>query len=117
LSRFWPSSAVDRAWQTPEERLQAGWIIGVEGCDLLGTNLARRLIKVAVVASGNDDAGAFRTGTPGGFQADARAAADHDDGLAKQFRFAVGGYGCATHETSVRRQIDVVLISIAAGPG
>src|SRR5262245_47937463 len=30
--------------------------------------------------------------TPGGFQPDAGAAADNDDGLAEQFRFAVGCY-------------------------
>jgi hypothetical protein len=37
--------------------------------------------------------GAAETTKPGGFQPYAGAAADDDDGLAEQFRFALGGYG------------------------
>jgi hypothetical protein len=41
-------------------------------------------------------------GSPSGFQPDAGAPADDDDGLAEQFRFAPGGYssGCGGHDSS-----------------
>ena len=45
------------------------------------------------MAAGEDDVGALGPGTASRFQPDARAAADQDDGLSGQFRFAMTGRG------------------------
>ena len=76
-----------------------GRIVGVEGCDALRIELECCLLEAFGIAPGQDDAGALGAGAPGGFQADASAAADDDDGLAAQFRFALNGYasGCSCH--------------------
>jgi hypothetical protein len=79
---------VDRGWEILEERLQGGRIVGVEGGGALHVELARCLLEAFGVAAGEDDAGALGAGSPGRFQPDARAAADHDDGLSEQFRLA-----------------------------
>ena len=47
---------------------------------------ARRWFEAFAIASGEDDAGALGAGTPSGFKAYARTAANDDDGLAEQFR-------------------------------
>jgi hypothetical protein len=49
-------------------------------------------LRCSFIAPGEDEAGALCAGAPGGFQPYAGAAAD-DDGLAEQFKFALGGYG------------------------
>jgi hypothetical protein len=81
---------VDRGWKTLEERLEGGRIVGVEGRGALRGDLARCLFEAFGIAPGEDEAGALGAGSPGGFQPDAGAAADDDDGLAEQFRFALG---------------------------
>jgi hypothetical protein len=43
------------------------------------------LLEAFGIAPGEDDPGALGAGSPGGFQSDAGAAADEDDGLAEQF--------------------------------
>jgi hypothetical protein len=65
--------------------------------------LERCLLEALGIAPGEDDAGALGAGSPGGFQPDAGAAADDDDGLAEQFRFAMGRYssGCVGHDSSL----------------
>src|SRR5262249_10544867 len=65
-------------------------IVGVEGRGALRAKLERRLLEAFGVAPSEDNAGALGAGSPGGFQPDAGAAADDDDGLAEQFRFALG---------------------------
>jgi hypothetical protein len=85
---------VDRGWEFLEERLQGGGIVGVEGRGALRVELERCLLEAFGIASGEDDASALGTGSPGGFQPDAGTAADDDDGLAEQFRFAL------THDSS-----------------
>jgi hypothetical protein len=52
---------------------------------------AAALLEAVGIAAGQDDAGALGAGSAGGFEPDAGAAADHDDGLPGQFRFALGG--------------------------
>ena len=44
-----------------------------------------------VITAGEDDVGTLGPGAPGGLEPDARAAADQDDGLPCQCRFALGG--------------------------
>ena len=94
---------IDRSWEILKERLQAGWIVRVEGRGALRVELARCLLEAFGIAPGEDDAGALGAGSPGGFQPDAGAAADDDDGLAEQFRFAMGRYnsGCVGHDSSL----------------
>ena len=64
--------------------------------------IERCLLEAFGIASSENDAGALDAGSPGGFQPDAGAAADNDDGLAEQFRFALGGYssGRCAHDSS-----------------
>ena len=92
---------VDRGREILEERLQGGRIVGVEGGGARRVELARCLLEAFGVTAGEDDAGALGAGAPGGFQPDARAPADHDDGLSEQLRFALGGYrsGCGSHDS------------------
>ena len=54
------------------------------------------------IAAGEDDVGALGPGASGGLEPDAGAAADHDDGLAEQFRFAANGTtgGFGGHDSS-----------------
>src|SRR5262249_52832079 len=93
---------IDRGWEILEERSQGGRIVGVEGRGALRVELERCLLEAFWIAPGEDDAGPLGAGAPGGFQPGAGAAADDDDGLAEQFRFAPGGYssGCGGHGTS-----------------
>jgi hypothetical protein len=75
---------VDRLGQAGEELLQRGCIRGVERRGGDGADLAPGLLEALGVAGGQDDLGARRARRVGGREADARAAADHDDGLAEQ---------------------------------
>ena len=55
------------------------------------------------VAAGEDDLGALGAGAPGRLEPDAGAAADHDDGLAEQLRFALRRGGRWLRWSSVLR--------------
>jgi len=59
------------------------------------------LFEAFGIAPGEDNVGALGPGLPGGFQPDAGAAANEDDGLADQFRFAMAGHstGCGGHDS------------------
>jgi hypothetical protein len=89
---------IDRRWEIPEERLQAGRIVDVKGRGALRVELECCLFEAFRIAPGEDDTSALGAGSPGGFQSDARAATDDDHGLAEQFRWALpesgSGYGC-----------------------
>ena len=82
---------VDRGWKISEERLEGGRIVGVEGGGALRVELKGYLFEAFGIAPGEDDTGTLGAGSPGGFQPDAGAAADDDDGPAEQCRFALGG--------------------------
>ena len=71
-----------------EEPLQRGRVVGVEGGGAPRVDVARGLLEALGIAAGEDDVGALGAGAPGGLEPDAGAAADQDDGLAEQFRFA-----------------------------
>jgi Transposase IS116/IS110/IS902 family len=66
--------------------------------------LARRL---AVIMHRIWVDGALGAGSPGGFQPDVGAAANDDNGLADQFRYALGGYntGCWAHDSSGQQSL------------
>ena len=68
-----------------KERLQGSGIVGIEGRGALGAKFARRLFEAFAIASGEDGAGALGAGTPSSFKPYPSAAADNNDGLAKQF--------------------------------
>ncbi len=76
---------VNRARQILKERLQGSGIIGIEGRGALGAKFARRFFEAFAIASGEDGAGALGAGTPSSFKPYPSAAADNNDGLAKQF--------------------------------
>jgi hypothetical protein len=104
LTRIGASSSARLAMRVDnaqEERLQGARIVGVEGRGALRAKLERRLLEAFGIAPSEDNAGALGAGSPGGFQPDAGAAADDDDGLAEQFRFALGdSSGGGGHDSS-----------------
>ena len=79
---------VDRIRQPVEEPLQRGRVGGVEGRRAAARRRRRRLLEPVRIAAGEDDLGALGPGAAGGLEPDSGAAADQDDGLAGQFRFA-----------------------------
>ncbi len=83
---------VDRRGQVPEEPL-AGQPASVasKAAVRAAPTSQRRLLEPVGIAAGEDDVGALGPGPPGGLEADARAAADQDDGLSGQFRLVLGG--------------------------
>src|SRR5438270_5100741 len=93
---------VDRAGQVVEESFNGAWVVGVEGGRAMGVHVAPRSRESFGISPGEDDVGAFSSGAAGGFEANTRASADQDHGLAEQFRLALGGNGsgCGGHESS-----------------
>ena len=81
---------VDRCGQVLEEPLQGSRVVGVEGRSVWRAELRRRLLEPAGIAAGEDDIGTLGPGAPGCLEPDTCAAADDDDGLSGQFRFALG---------------------------
>jgi hypothetical protein len=73
---------VNRGSEILEERPQGGRIIDIEGRSLLRANLDCCFLEAFRVAAGEDNAGALGAAPPGGFQPDAGAASDDNDGLA-----------------------------------
>ena len=75
---------VDRRGQLVEELLEPVEVGGVEGRRAPRAELGRGALEALGVAAGEDDVGALGAGAPGGLEADAGAAADHDDGLSER---------------------------------
>lgn len=95
---------VDWPGQIPEERLQRGRIVDIEGCDFICVSLTCCHIQAISFACREDDSGTLSASAPGGLQPDAGAAADDDDGLVAYIRFTRNGsvamtsphrFGCA----------------------
>jgi hypothetical protein len=82
---------IDRCWQILKEPLQGSRVIGVKGRGALHAEFQRRLLEPVGIAAGKDDIGTLSPGTSSCLEPDACTAADHDDGLPDQFRFALGG--------------------------
>ena len=74
------------AGSSSKKRLTARCVVGVEGGAATSRQFARRFLEPLRIAGREDDVGALAAGQAGGLQPDARAAADHDDGLAEQPR-------------------------------
>jgi hypothetical protein len=82
---------VDRCRQVPEELLERTRLGGIEGRAAQRAELGRSALQALGVAAGEDQVGSLGARPPGGFEPDAGAAADHDDGLPEQLRFATPG--------------------------
>ena len=79
---------VDRSRQAAEEAAERGLVGGVKRRGIARADLGRGLLQAVGVPAGDDHAGALLGGQAGGFHSDAGAAADHDDGLSGELRFA-----------------------------
>jgi hypothetical protein len=75
---------VDSVRRPVEESLQRRCIVGVEGGRALRVDLACRSLERVGIAAGEDDVGTFGASMSRGFETDAGAAADHDEGLPGQ---------------------------------
>ena len=93
---------IDRRGQLVEEPAEPVEVGGVEGGDAGGPELEADALQAIRVARGEDHLGALRARAPGGLEPDARAAADHDDGLPEQRRRLAGGRDgrCGGHGSS-----------------
>src|SRR5262249_23448412 len=76
--------------QLPEEALEGGRIGGVEGRGAQRTEFARGVLEALGIPAGEDQVGPLSACSPGGFEPDAGAATDHDDGLPQELGFARG---------------------------
>ena len=94
---------VDGRRQVGEEALERSRVAGVEGRAVNSAELLRGAIEALGIAGGDDDVGALGACRAGGREADAGAAADHDDGLAEQGRGALDrGEGGRAHADILR---------------
>ena len=86
--------ALGAAALSPDRRFEIS-APALEDLSFLGGRLVIRVLD-------EDDISTLSPGAPGCLEPDARAAADHDDRLPGQFRFALGGNrgGCAGHGSS-----------------
>ena len=81
---------VDRGRQVSEESFQRSRIIGVEGGGAQRADLARGALEAVAIPGGEDQLCPLSARSSGGFEPDAGAAADHDDGLPEELGFAKG---------------------------
>ena len=81
---------VDRRGQPVEERPEPFEVGGIEGRDARRADLGRGALEALAIAAREDDLGALGACPSGGFESDARAPADHDDGLPGEFGFPRG---------------------------
>jgi hypothetical protein len=80
---------IDRRRQFSEERLERLGIGGVERDRVRRADVARGAAQPLWIARGEDHVSALDSRTPRRLEADARAAADHDNSLPPQFRGAL----------------------------
>ncbi len=94
-------NVVDRPGQLVEELPEPFEVGSVEGGDS-GPELEADAVQPIWVARGEDHVGPLGAYSSGRFEPNAQAAADYDDGLAEEFRFALDGEGggCAAHDSS-----------------
>jgi hypothetical protein len=95
---------INPSWQLVEEALQLSEVGSIKGRGVLCAKLARCALKGLRIAGGEDELRAPITGQSSGFEADAGATADHNDGLAEKLRFALQerGPGGSAHNSSDR---------------
>jgi hypothetical protein len=87
---------VDRCGQLPKELLEGTCVVGIEGRGSSRADFTPRLLEPVAIAAGKDDIGPLRAGAPSCREPDACTAADEDNGLSNQFRFALNGNGYKT---------------------
>ena len=83
---------VDRCGDCFEKLLQGLRVVGIEGRGAQRADLRGRCVEPVRVSSGQNDFGAFDAGLAGGFKTDAGTAANDDDGLPGERRFALRGF-------------------------
>ena len=92
---------VYRGWQVAEEPLEGSRIRGVEGRGAQRLELARGALEALGIPAGEDHLGPLSACSPRRFEPYAGAAADHNDGLPEEFRFALHwSGGCGAHDSS-----------------
>jgi hypothetical protein len=74
--------------QPLEESPQRSWIVRIEGGRAAGVDVERRVLEAHGITAGEDDLGTLGARFPGGFEPDAGAASDDDNGLSEKFRVA-----------------------------
>src|SRR3989442_1312623 len=70
--------------ENPPERIE---VCGIEG-GCAGAKFEADAVQAMGASGGEDHLGSLATSKPGRFESDARATADHDDGLSGEFRLA-----------------------------
>src|SRR5262249_15258333 len=105
----------DRGRQVSEESFQRRRIIGVEGGGAQRADLARGALEARAIPGREDHFAPLSARSSGGFEPDAGAAADHDDGLSEEFRLARDGRGggCGAHDSS-NQQSEITFASLSA---
>src|SRR5262245_55783993 len=93
---------INRVRQPVEESLQRSRIVSVERSGALRADVECSSREPIGVAACEDDVGAFGAGAPGGFESDAGAATDDNDGLIEQLRRVASPYagGFGGHDSS-----------------
>jgi hypothetical protein len=93
---------VDHGRQVTEESLEWSRIGGVEGRCAQRFELPGGLLKALGIPASEDQPGPLSACSSGRFQPYAGAAADYNDSLPKEFRFAPDGDGscCGAHDSS-----------------
>jgi hypothetical protein len=90
---------VDRSGQFAEELRKPLEVGGIECGSAPGAELACSALELFRIAGDKNDLGALEPRSPGCLEADAGAAANHDDRLSGKFRFGLEGRkGCGAHE-------------------
>jgi hypothetical protein len=79
--------------EATEEPIESSRIRCVEGRGTQGINLTGSVLEALGIPGREDYLGPFCTCTTCRFESDARATADHNNGLAKERRFMVDGRG------------------------
>jgi hypothetical protein len=84
---------VDRSRQVTEESFDRSRIIGVEGRCAQRFEFTGGELEAFGIPGGEDQPGPLSARSPGGFESNAGAAADYNDSLPEEFRFAPDGSG------------------------
>ena len=99
---------VDRVGQPVEELLYRRRVEGVEGGGAARVDVERCPLETLGISADQDDLSALLARPAGGLEADPRAAADQDDGLAEQLRLArgarrgrFGGHGVSFRQLAI----------------
>jgi hypothetical protein len=93
---------VDRSGQFVEEPREAVKVGSIKGHRALRVEFARYLLKALRIPGSEDQPGPLSACSSGRFEPNASAAADYNDSLPEEFRFAPDGNGgcCGAHDSS-----------------